>query len=101
VHAYIYHASLYCEPCGEAIPDGFTPRERIARHQSEDSNVWPQGPYPDGGGKADSPQHCDACGVFLRNPLTADGYAYARACAKDIGKHERPEWAEFYGIEIE
>ncbi|KKL11925.1 hypothetical protein LCGC14_2540860, partial [marine sediment metagenome] len=33
-------------------------------------------PYLDGGGEADTPQHCDHCSVFLENPLTGDGYAY-------------------------
>ena len=34
------------------------------------------GPLPDGGGEADTPQHCAHCGVFLENPLTQDGVKY-------------------------
>ena len=37
-----------------------------------DSDDLSKGPYPDDGGEADTPRHCDTCGVFLENPLTAD-----------------------------
>jgi len=37
-----------------------------------DRDNLPKGPCPDDGGEADTPQHCDTCGVFLGNPLTAD-----------------------------
>lgn len=64
-----FQAALLCEDCGESIkaqlPD-----------VSEDSDDFPQGPYSNGGGEADSPQHCDACAVFLDNPLTPDGERY-------------------------
>jgi hypothetical protein len=38
-----------------------------------DSDDLPKGPYADGGGEADTPQHCDDCRRFLENPLTGDG----------------------------
>ena len=38
-----------------------------------DSDDLPKGPYSNGGGEADTPQHCDGCGAFLENPLTGDG----------------------------
>jgi hypothetical protein len=41
-----------------------------------DSDDLPKGPYPNGGGEADTPQHCDRCGAFLENPLTQAGYRY-------------------------
>jgi hypothetical protein len=53
--------------------------EALATHgaqSTEDSDTWPQGPYDSGGGEADTPQHCDQCGVFLENPLTSDGDDY-------------------------
>lgn len=68
--AFVYQAALLCETCGN-----------LQRHncvESEDSDRFPQGPFPDGGGEADTPQHCDYCGVFLENPLTADGDTYVR-----------------------
>lgn len=95
--AYVFQAALYCAPCGEAI------RSRLPAPPDAscfDSGDYPAGPYPDGGGEADSPQHCEACGEFLRNALTADGVQYVR---ETIGR-SRPGsvaltiWAEFYGI---
>jgi len=38
---------------------------------SDDCDEYPVGPYPEGGGEADYPRHCDHCGLFLRNPLIA------------------------------
>lgn len=48
-----------------------------------DSERYPQGPYPDGGGEADSPNHCDRCGIFLHNPLTSVGYGYVNEVLED------------------
>ena len=57
-----------------------------------DSGEYPCGPYADGGGESDTPSHCGACGEFLENPLTSDGYEYVREAA-------RAEWDAFYDIE--
>jgi len=46
---YVSGGEVYCESCRSLNDDG---------------------PYPDGGGEADAPQHCGGCGVFLENPLT-------------------------------
>lgn len=77
--AYIYQAALICEGCASAL-------------QVND------GPYADGGGEADCPNHCDQCGVFLENPLTSDGYDYVRAALKDaLGQDfAREYWEPFY-----
>lgn len=101
MNVYIYQAALYCEPCGQTVLRDLAISPGA---ESEDSDEMPQGPYANGGGEADCPQHCDRCGVFLENPLTADGYAYVRErlsdlmlvkdCALEI-------WAEFYGIELD
>ena len=41
------------------------------------SYQMPKGPYPDGGGEADTPEHCGGCHVHLENDLTPDdGYSY-------------------------
>lgn len=56
-----------------------------------DSGEYPKGPYGDGGGESDSPQHCGACHEFLENSLTSDGAEYVRA-------NQRDEWDSFYGI---
>ena len=85
--AYVYAADLYCEDCGLKI------QENLADDaQEDDSDSYPQGPYPDGGGESDSPQHCgsgEGClnamtfvgtkvGVWLGNPLMTDGVAYLK-----------------------
>src|SRR5208337_1332878 len=77
--AYVYAADIYCEDCGRAIKKGL--------EKSDDSDDYPQGPYPDGSGESDGPQHCGAhagclnamefagtkVGVWLGNPLTNNG----------------------------
>jgi hypothetical protein len=82
LNAYIYCAALLCEPCGEAVikeltQDGEAPADP-SDESSYDSDQFPKGPYPDGGGEADTPQHCDHCGEFLDNALTGDGETYVR-----------------------
>jgi hypothetical protein len=101
---YVYQAALYCEPCGEAIRERLTKEGSAPEDPSDegsfDSGDFPKGPFADSGGEADSPQHCDACGEFLENPLTQEGLDYV-AEAAERGSAVAKEWAEFYGIEIE
>jgi hypothetical protein len=58
---YVYAADIYCAACGEDIAKrlseapGFDPE-----NPPEDSDEFPQGPYSDGGGESDSPNHCGA-----------------------------------------
>lgn len=100
--AYAYKAALYCEPCREKIKAA---RNAVAwpRVMKEDSDYYPQGPYPAGGGEADCPQHCDACGAFLENPLTDDGREYVRAALEraDGDPETLEQWRQFYGAEID
>lgn len=98
--AFIYSAALYCAPCGEAIAEEHDKRSGRGPW-CEDSNYYPQGPYPDGGGEADSPQHCDSCGRFLENSLTGDGIEYVRESMADGPPDSvaRTVWAPFYGLE--
>jgi hypothetical protein len=62
----------------------------------------PKGPYSNGGGEADTPQHCDGCGVFIENPLTGDGCRYVneKLCehARDGSGNAKvlEQWAEHY-----
>lgn len=82
MNAYMYQAALYCEECATAIKhrldlDGKTPT-LPDDERTFDSDDYPKGPYADGGGESDIPAHCDACGLFLRNPLTSDGEQYVR-----------------------
>jgi hypothetical protein len=108
MNVYIFQAALLCESCGKATADQL--RESIKSLHPEfeeenestfDSDYFPKGPYPDGGGEADTPQHCDHCHAFLENPLTADGVTYVQD-ALDNGtdgegsKDVLAQWAEFY-----
>jgi hypothetical protein len=84
----------------DKFPKFFDMLERAAFRQlacdtsdesSYDSDEWPKGPYGNGGGESDCPQHCGDCHEFLENPLTPDGYQYVREnyCA---------QWDSFYDI---
>ncbi len=92
MNVYIFNAELLCEGCGVAARQGLTP--------AEDSNDYPQGPYANGGGEADCPQHCGHCHAFLGNPLTGEGVRYVRErLTEATGKADvLAEWAAFYEL---
>jgi hypothetical protein len=101
MNAYIYQADIYCVDCGEAIKrrvERDTPANVPANPNDErtfDSDDYPKGPYTDGGGEADCPQHCGMCRVHLENPLTRDGEQYVlRAINSECCTI--PEWREYY-----
>lgn len=101
---YLYQAALLCEDCGEATrrhldADGARPADP-EDESTYDSGDYPKGPYPDGGGEADCPQHCDHCGVFLENPLTAEGEAYVLEVLDDEEKCPA-EWQDVYAYLLE
>lgn len=75
---YIFQAALICEDCSQSVQGALVKPAHVDMddESSYDSDEWPKGPYADGGGEADSPHHCDMCGVFLDNPLTPDGESY-------------------------
>lgn len=114
MNVYIYAADLYCDDCGEAIrkqitEEGFAPDDPDDE-SSYDSGEYPKGPYPDGGGEADCPQHC-ACGgdclneielsdgwsvgAWLENELTIEGVEYVKEVIREGGE-VADLWAEFY-----
>ena len=107
--AFIYQAALWCPDCTRTLKkqlraEGKDPRDYTDQY-TYDSDEYPKGPLSDGGGEADSPQHCDACNVFLENPLTSDGEDYVREVVRrDHEKRKRGakanpvvgEWKEFY-----
>ncbi|RWX70439.1 hypothetical protein EN780_03325 [Mesorhizobium sp. M4B.F.Ca.ET.089.01.1.1] len=103
--AYVYQAALYCPTCAERIRERLCIEAGASAQLMEtgcDSYAYPQGPYGQGGGEADCPQHCDACSRFLENPLTSDGYAYAREkLAEGRGNAAVLEaWRAFYELEV-
>jgi hypothetical protein len=114
-NVYILQAALLCEDCGIAVTQtSVKPRHvNTADESSYDSDEWPKGPYGNGGGEADTPQHCDHCGTFLQNPLTPDGDTYVREKAAEFdlpdssweeiaqraelgGKPAIAEWSRYY-----
>jgi hypothetical protein len=125
---YLYKAALWCGPCtinvlvaeGKAAPGAIDmlPAEALEQIVSAngftcesdyDSDDLPKGPYADGGGEADTPQHCDGCGQFLGNPLTGDGLTYVedalRRCltTKKLSGATNAvvDWADFYKDELD
>lgn len=99
MEAYVYQAALLCGPCGErvrALLAKTAPAD--AREESTyDSDEYPKGPYPDGGGESDTPDYCDRCRCFLENPLTDEGYRYVnQVIAENPDSECAKEWAAFY-----
>lgn len=106
---YMYRAALYCPDCAGKIQRNIDLKERGKERGSYpvvwagDSESYPSGPYENGGGEADTPQHCDACGVFLQNSLTSDGVRYLQEHVEafetqGIGRADViHEWTDFYG----
>lgn len=110
MNVYIYAADFYCEDCGKAICDKLN-REGKAPLDHYDSDEYPKGPYPNGGGEADCPHHCGAgpdclnaidvpgcnykIGAWLENELTSDGVAYVREMIREGGGMTEL-WAKYY-----
>ena len=113
--AYVFQAAFLCEDCAEQI---IAELEAAGKEDTGDSDDFPQGPYSNGGGEADSPNHCDSnercvnkvqipggkpIGCPLANDLTSDGEAYVvEAIAKDIltddphARHVGRLWMKIY-----
>ena len=114
--AYIYCADIYCADCGRAIRkqlkrEGHAPADP-RDGSSYDSDEYPKGPFEDGGGEADCPQHCGSgidclnaitlldnsiIGAFLENPLTQVGYQYVREMYLEDSASELVQlWVDYY-----
>lgn len=71
MNTYIYKADLYCESCGEQIRERLqstAPDDPNDEH-TYDSDDYPKGPYPNGGGEADFEHFCAECTEPLNNPV--------------------------------
>ena len=86
MHVYVFNAALLCEGCGDKVR-----AERVR---------------PGHVNEADTPQHCEGCGVFLENPLTSDGRAYVLDSITRLHRGEGGSravlktWAAFYGFNL-
>lgn len=89
MNAYFYKADIYCRDCIEKVWN----KENV----KTDDDI-PTGPYSDGGGEADSPQHCGSCGLFLENPLTEDGEEHVKKRVEEYKGNTGVlnQWREFY-----
>lgn len=106
---YIFQAALLCETCGKKTCDELRGKMHAgfveADENTFDSDDFPKGPYENGGGEADSPQHCDDCHVFLENPLTREGVEYAELQIYEYKRYGSgnpatlSEWADFYRLQ--
>lgn len=92
---YIYQADIYCDDCGVAYQKDL--ENTVPTLDRDDSDNWPRGPYGDGGGEADSPQHCGDCHIHLENPLTPDGERYVIAAVASGAGVVAGDWLEYYG----
>ena len=94
MEAYIYQADIYCTDCARKYSQL---QILIGEKDTGNSDQFPQGPYENGGGESDYPQHCGNCHVFMENSLTSDGEDYVIAAAKDaLGGDVAKEWKEYY-----
>lgn len=101
METYLFNAAWYCEDCiAKSHGNDYTEPEGPF-----DSGDFPAGPYSDGGGESDTPEHCDSCGVFLENDLTDDGYEYVEALILEDSPTAHVDsrqvlrvWAEYYDL---
>jgi hypothetical protein len=104
VDAFIYRAALYCTDCATDVVGlvcdcehhGMKTRSDGRLHANVsnlcDSECTPMGPFADGGGESDTPQHCDSCGVFLENSLTDDGVSYVHDALGESEDYKSVAW---------
>lgn len=113
MNVFIYAADIYCDGCGAEIRRDLDKAGKAPAtphiESTYDSDQYPKGPYGDGGGESDCPQHCGGCRAFLENPLTPDGVDYVRAAVADwVATHalgaetDSPvaQWRAFYADEL-
>jgi len=103
---YIFRGDIYSALAGEQCRQQLTDEGKAPadpdNESTYDSDDFPKGPYPNGGGEADTPQHCARYGTFLENPLTEDGSAYVKSAFKAYAEDGRGDratlalWQEAY-----
>jgi hypothetical protein len=97
---YVFQADLYCEDCARTIAAQL---DASASPNVGDSDSYPQGPYPEGGGEADDPHFCasrkscsnsinvgnQTIGCPLGNSLTHDGAETLITSVLDLSLNSR------------
>ena len=102
MNVYSFRGTLICEECGNNLIE--EKNKILSSIDPEDENVYPQGPFSNGGGESDIPQHCDICHNFLENPLTPEGethlkYIFSRDSHQS--KNKIDQWKTFYNYLLE
>ena len=73
MEVFIYQADFYCSNCTAgiciALQDEGKKPQNVIDEFTYDSDDYPKGPYPDGGGGANTANYCAECGVALDNPI--------------------------------
>jgi len=101
MNCFMYQAKLYCQQCGLAIRAKLLTEGNAPTNPDDESTYcsrdYPKGPFPEGVGEADCPQHCESgpdcinaisingtkVGIFLENELTFDGVQYVKNALRD------------------
>ncbi len=90
MNAFIFCADIYCEKCGESFRELITHNGNAPadpeNEYSYDSEYFPKGPFADGGGEADTPQHCGNGGLCL-DPTVIGGEKYGKFLENDLTHH--------------
>ena len=94
---YIYQADVYCNDCGAAVCARLAAPENVADESSYDSDDYPKVADLENE-ESDIPEHCAACGTFLQNPLTSEGYEYVKDALTTHPSAITFGWAEVYGF---
>ncbi len=101
---YIYQADFYCKNCISKIQESLALNEIPGDDSTYDSDEHPKGPFSNGGGEADCPNHCGRCGCFLENLLTSDGYNYVQEALEQhlhTGSECIGQWFDHYNFSVE
>ena len=92
MNAYVYQAALLCESCAKIIlhdldQTGARP-SNPEDESSFDSDNYPKGPYPDGGGESDSRNvwHVSQCAGETRKAMRPDTHKHSFGHLLDIFK---------------
>lgn len=109
MNVYVYQAALLCEECGDKCKAELTAEGNAPKNPSNentfDSDNFPKGPYASDSNEADSPHHCEHCGIFLENPLTNEGHSSLYGMVLEALKAGKcsdalREWVNFYDVDL-
>jgi len=96
MNIYMFKGAFLCAECVTDVC-----AHEYLNKDSEDSDVYPQGPYDSHFQESDSPCHCDSCGEFLEVGLTDDGREYVKDSIEKSPQNPATQiWADYYEMQI-